>query len=82
MLLYNILWSINQTNELVTTHGFSQNQIIVWNYPNMNEIASLTGHSFRVLYLSIIPDGQQIVTGAGDESIRSTNFFFIINNFK
>lgn len=32
----------------------------------MNKIASLKGHSHRVLYLAISPDGSTIVTGAGD----------------
>lgn len=45
-------------NELVSTHGYSQNQINVWKYPSMKKIASLTGHSYRVLYLAMSPDGQ------------------------
>ena len=32
----------------------------------MKKIASLTGHSQRVLYLATSPDGSTIVTGAGD----------------
>lgn len=30
----NLSWSKN-VNELVSTHGYSQNQIIVWRYPTM-----------------------------------------------
>jgi cell division cycle 20-like protein 1 (cofactor of APC complex) len=30
----------------------------------------LKGHEKRVLYLSVGPDGNQIVTGAGDETVR------------
>lgn len=65
----NLVWSRNLP-ELVSTHGFSQNQVIVWSYPSMRQLASLTGHSTRVLYLSLSPDGQTIVTGAGDETLR------------
>ena len=35
----------------VSTHGYSQNQILVWKYPSLVQIAKLTGHSYRVLYL-------------------------------
>ncbi len=52
-------------NEIVSTHGYSQNQIIVWKYPSMSKLATLTGHTLRVLYLAVSPDGQTIVTGAG-----------------
>ncbi|XP_054808430.1 protein FIZZY-RELATED 1-like [Prosopis cineraria] len=70
----NLVWSKN-VNELVSTHGYSQNQIIVWRYPNMSKVATLTGHTYRVLYLAISPDGQNIVTGAGDETLRFWHIF-------
>ncbi|CAM6105772.1 unnamed protein product [Calypogeia fissa] len=70
----NLVWSKN-VNELVSTHGYSQNQIIVWRYPAMSKLATLTGHTMRVLYLAISPDGQTIVTGAGDETLRFWNVF-------
>eukprot|EP00252_Welwitschia_mirabilis_P001959 TRINITY_DN11924_c0_g1_i2.p1 TRINITY_DN11924_c0_g1~~TRINITY_DN11924_c0_g1_i2.p1 ORF type:complete len:516 (+),score=61.42 TRINITY_DN11924_c0_g1_i2:115-1662(+) len=70
----NLIWSKN-VNELVSTHGYSQNQIIVWRYPKMSKITTLTGHTLRVLYLAISPDGQTIVTGAGDETLRFWNVF-------
>ena len=60
----NLSWSKN-VNEIVSTHGYSQNQIIVWKQPSMTKLATLTGHTMRVLYLAVSPDGQTIVTGAG-----------------
>lgn len=131
------MWS-RSTNELVSTHGFSLNQVVVWRYPGMDKLATLTGHTQRcvcsgqgeecrvavhsgtrprrlarrlvqpphsssrphaapataappstrhsaagpgfaaaasVLYLSMSPDGQTIVTGAGDETLRFWNVF-------
>ena len=44
-------------NELVSTHGYSQNAIMVWKYPSMKKIANLTGHTLRVLYLTMTNDG-------------------------
>lgn len=49
----------------------------------MKRIATLTGHTyrsnnkfnFRVLYLAMSPDGQTIVTGAGDETLRFWNIY-------
>ena len=70
----NLMWSKN-VNEIVSTHGYSLNQIIVWRYPNMSKIATLTGHTLRVLYLAMSPDGQTVVTGAGDETLRFWNVF-------
>ncbi|KAJ3511040.1 hypothetical protein NLJ89_g4332 [Agrocybe chaxingu] len=74
----NLIWSLT-SHELVSTHGFSsttaQNQICIWRYPTLNMVASLTGHTNRVLYLAMSPDGETIVTGAGDETLRFWNAF-------
>lgn len=70
----NLAWS-KHASELVSTHGYSQNQILVWKYPSLTQVAKLTGHSYRVLYLAMSPDGESIVTGAGDETLRFWNVF-------
>ena len=70
----NLVFS-KSSNELVSTHGYSLNQINIWKLPNMQKISTLTGHSFRVLYLSLSPDGQSIVTGAGDKTLKFWNIF-------
>ena len=62
-------------NELVSTHGYSDNAIVVWKYPSMRKLSTLTGHNLRVLYLAMSPDGESIVTGAGDETLRFWNVF-------
>ena len=76
----NLMFSNN--NELVTTHGYSLNQIILWKYPTMEKIETLQGHTFRVLYLCMSPDGQSICTGAGDETLRFWNVFPRFKNNK
>jgi cell division cycle 20-like protein 1 (cofactor of APC complex) len=63
------------THELVSTHGYSQNEINIWSYPRPKKVATLVGHSHRVLYLAMSPDGSTIVTGAGDETLRFWNVF-------
>lgn len=70
----NLMYSKN-VNELVSTHGYSLNQIIIWKLPQMEQLALLTGHTYRVLYLAASPDGENIVTGAGDETLRFWKVF-------
>uniref|UniRef100_A0A8D3EAT8 CDC20/Fizzy WD40 domain-containing protein n=1 Tax=Scophthalmus maximus TaxID=52904 RepID=A0A8D3EAT8_SCOMX len=76
---YTIFDVLNLTfvfyKDTVSTHGYSQNQILVWKYPALTQVAKLTGHSYRVLYLAMSPDGEAIVTGAGDETLRFWNVF-------
>ena len=73
----NLAWS-KHSSELVSTHGYSRNQILVWKYPSLTQVAKLTGHSYRVLYLAMSPDGESIVTGAGDETLRFWNVFRLV----
>nr|GEW84232.1 hypothetical protein [Tanacetum cinerariifolium] len=40
---------------------------------NDNKLATLTGHTDRVVHLPISPDGQTIVTGAGHGILRFWN---------
>ncbi|KAG8982876.1 substrate-specific activator of APC-dependent proteolysis [Tulasnella sp. JGI-2019a] len=74
----NLTWS-KTTNEIVSTHGYSstkaQHQVCIWRYPSMDTTATLSGHTCRVLYLAMSPDGETIVTGAGDETLRFWHAF-------
>jgi len=70
----NLAWSQN-CNEIVSTHGYSLNQIVVWRYPSLSKVVTLTGHTYRVLDLAMSPDGSTIVTGAGDETLRFWQVF-------
>ncbi|XP_043830550.1 fizzy-related protein homolog [Dromiciops gliroides] len=70
----NLAWSKNY-DELVSTHGYAENQILIWKYPSLTQVADLKGHAYRVLYLAVSPDGESIVTGAGDKTLRFWNVF-------
>lgn len=70
----SILWSPIE-KELVTSHGFSQNQLTVWKYPSLARMAELKGHTARVLHMSLGPDGQTVVSGAADETLRFWKVF-------
>jgi len=70
----SILWS-TQRKELVSSHGFSKNQLIVWKYPSMQKVTELTGHSSRVLHLAQSPDGSSVMSASADESLKFWRIF-------
>ncbi|KAL0382033.1 UNVERIFIED_CONTAM: protein FIZZY-RELATED 3 [Sesamum calycinum] len=79
-----IAWSPHQNGLLASGGGTADRCIRFWNTGSGNQlnsvdtgsqVATLTGHSLRVLYLAMSPDGQTIVTGAGDETLRFWNVF-------
>ena len=64
-----LTWAKHE-KELVSSHGYSHNQVILWRYPSMVKVAELTGHTSRVLHMAQSPDGQTVVTAAADETLR------------
>jgi len=69
-----LVWSPH-VPELAGALGYSANAVVVWRYPSMAKLATLTGHTQRVLYMALAPDGQCVVTGAGDETLRFWSVF-------
>jgi WD40 repeat protein len=43
---------------------------MVWRYPSMHRVATLNGHSGRVLFLAMSPDNRIACTASEDESLR------------
>ena len=41
----------------------------------MAKMAELTGHTSRVLHLALSPDGESVVSGAADETLRFWKLF-------
>lgn len=69
-----LVWSKTE-KELLSSHGFSQNELCLWKYPNMVRIREFTGHTARVLHLAMSPDGSSVVSAAADETLRFWNVF-------
>ena len=65
----SIQWSRTE-RELLSSHGFSRNQLCVWKYPTLVKVAELEGHSSRVLHTAMSPDGGVVVSAAADETLR------------
>ncbi|KIK60513.1 hypothetical protein GYMLUDRAFT_167917 [Collybiopsis luxurians FD-317 M1] len=74
----NLVWSTN-SHELVSAQGYSTAtapyQVCIWQYPSMRLVTSLAGHSDCVQYLALSPEGDTIVTGSADQTVRFWNVF-------
>ena len=67
----SLVWSDGQHyKELVSAHGYKDNQVTVWKFPSMTKAAELSGHTDRVLHLCLSPDGTMIVSAGADETLR------------
>ncbi|BFY99997.1 hypothetical protein BsWGS_03037 [Bradybaena similaris] len=72
----SLLWS-EEYKELISGHGFMQNQLIIWKYPSMSKAAELTGHTARVLHMCLSPDGTTVVSAGADETLRLWKCFAV-----
>lgn len=61
---------MEELDEIVTSHGFSSNNISIWDSKNLHKLAELTGHSKRVLYCVKTHRQNQILSGSADQSLR------------
>ncbi|XP_077981663.1 cell division cycle protein 20 homolog [Glandiceps talaboti] len=77
----SILWS-KEYKELISAHGFANNQLIIWKYPTMTKVCELTGHTSRVLHMAMSPDGTMVVSAAADETLRLWRCFAVDPNRK
>jgi len=68
----SLIWSKN-SKELMSSHGFADNQLTFWNYPSMAKVAELTGHTSRVLHTALSTDGTMVCSAAADETLRFWN---------
>ncbi|XP_045769215.1 cell division cycle protein 20 homolog [Maniola jurtina] len=72
----SIIWSTHY-KELVSAHGYAQNQIIIWKYPMLSRVTELCGHEARVLHLALSPDGTTVLSAAADETLRLWKCFML-----
>lgn len=65
----SIIWS-KICNQIISSHGFIENDIIIWKYPKLIKSSVFKGHSLRVLHTAISPDHNVIASTSGDETLR------------
>ncbi|KAH9302033.1 hypothetical protein KI387_013616 [Taxus chinensis] len=61
--------------EILSSHGYSKNQLCLWKYPSVLKLAELSGHTQRVLHLAQSPDGTTVASAAADETLRFWKVF-------
>jgi cell division cycle 20, cofactor of APC complex len=64
--------------ELVSSHGFSDNQLCLWKLSPKNNLLKLRefkSHTSRVLHLAKSPDGSRVVSASADESLKFWDIF-------
>mmetsp|Transcript_73565 Transcript_73565/g.66196 ORF Transcript_73565/g.66196 Transcript_73565/m.66196 type:complete len:508 (-) Transcript_73565:135-1658(-) len=66
--------------ELLSSHGFTKNQLSIWKYPLLNKTHDLCGHTSRVLHTALSPDGTRVCSAAADETLRFWKVFEDNNN--
>jgi cell division cycle 20, cofactor of APC complex len=71
-----VLWS-DEHRELISGHGYSSNQLIIWKYPTLTKVAELQGHSQRIISMAMSPDGSTVVSAGGDETLRFWKCFTV-----
>uniref|UniRef100_A0A6S8FS00 CDC20/Fizzy WD40 domain-containing protein n=1 Tax=Aplanochytrium stocchinoi TaxID=215587 RepID=A0A6S8FS00_9STRA len=70
----SLVWNPHE-KELLSSHGFSENQLSLWNYPSMAKTKELTGHTSRVLHMAVSPCGTMVCSAAADETLRFWKVF-------
>lgn len=70
----SLMWNPYE-KEILSSHGFVNNELSIWKYPQMKKITDLRGHTSRVLHLALSPDGTTVASAAADETLRFWKVF-------
>lgn len=56
---------------LVVTSGSRKDIVIkLWNYKDLEPLGELKGHSGRINYIKMTPDGRYVISGSSDNSVK------------
>lgn len=61
--------------EMIASLGNPLNELKIWKAPNYTEVASLAGHTDRILGLAMSPCGQKVMSASCDETLRTWDAF-------
>ena len=69
-----LVWN-RYEKEILSAHGFENNQLCLWKFPGMKKICELKGHVNRVLQMCESPDGELVATAGADETLMIWRVF-------
>ncbi|KAJ3827908.1 WD40-repeat-containing domain protein [Lentinula raphanica] len=76
----SILWALHK-KEILTTHGYPNNSIMLHAYPSMERVAEIRdAHDSRVLFSCVGPAGDVVCTGAGDENLKFWRIWDVVGD--
>lgn len=70
----SLQWNPHE-KEILSSHGYARNQLTLWKYPSMSKIKEFEGHTSRVLFTAVSPDGGTVLSAAADETLRFWDIF-------
>lgn len=56
--------------QLISAHGHPRNHMMIWQYPSMTRLGTLTGHSERILHMCLSPKRSRVASASSDETLR------------
>ncbi|OZJ04249.1 hypothetical protein BZG36_02483 [Bifiguratus adelaidae] len=65
----SLIWS-REYKEILSSHGYPDNQISLWSYPSLKKIVDIPAHDMRVLHTTVSPDFQVVASAAADENLK------------
>eukprot|EP01022_Parablepharisma_sp_SALTPOND_P017618 TRINITY_DN2846_c0_g1_i1.p1 TRINITY_DN2846_c0_g1~~TRINITY_DN2846_c0_g1_i1.p1 ORF type:complete len:1530 (-),score=226.01 TRINITY_DN2846_c0_g1_i1:4946-9535(-) len=79
--VWSLLFSKN-TSELISGHGGTLNSITLWKMWEGAKVGTLIGHQAKVNHMVLSPDGETLLTAAGDETLRFWDLFPVAEKSK
>ena len=70
----NLHWN-EEHNEILSTHGFSQNHLALWKAADLSPVAQFFEHKERVLFMAVSPDHSRIASAAPDDGLLIWKMF-------
>jgi WD40 repeat protein len=68
----NLFWS-HELGEIISTEGFNDRTITIWNESELKTVASISGHRDRVLYCAVAPGEENAVTLTPKDGLQFWN---------
>ncbi|GMM29075.1 ubiquitin-protein transferase activating protein [Martiniozyma asiatica (nom. inval.)] len=73
-------WSNGVGKEILSTHGFPNNEISLWSYPTLQKTGViLDAHDCRILNSCVGPEGDLVATVSSDENLKFWRIWDVVD---